>query len=362
MKFKNCIYFLVIILLVSIISSSFSAYAVTKVTVDDFTYVVKSNGEYSVCGYSGTNADVKVPQSINGHTITEVYESAFENNSTLKYISLPVTVTAIGDYAFAGCTSLEEFELTADISTVGQYAFKGCTVLSNVNSYFWQGEKIANGTFSGCTSLTDFYIPGTVKSIGAFAFINSGLTSLELPNNVTVVGDSAFKNCADLKNVTFGTGLTTINAYCFQNSGLTDLSLPDNIITISTYAFSDCVDLATAFVPSSVESIEYMAFDGCDNLTVTGYTGSTAESYCIDNGIEFKDVTYQPTIDTSGYQKADVNLDGYINIMDVTALQRHLAHLDILSELSLQLADANGDFAINIRDATYIQLMILELV
>lgn len=56
----------------------------------------------------------------------------------------------------------------------------------------------------------------------------------------------------------------------------------------------------------------------------------------------------------------DTNLDGAINISDVTALQRHLADLTTLTDSELAAADANGDGEINIVDATHLQKYLAE--
>ena len=56
----------------------------------------------------------------------------------------------------------------------------------------------------------------------------------------------------------------------------------------------------------------------------------------------------------------DVNLDGDIDIRDVTAFQRHLAELKPFSAEQLALADANGDVVIDIFDATHIQMYLAE--
>lgn len=56
----------------------------------------------------------------------------------------------------------------------------------------------------------------------------------------------------------------------------------------------------------------------------------------------------------------DTNLDGRITISDVTAIQRHLAELEIFTEEQLALADTNGDGEINIADATHVQKYLAE--
>ena len=63
---------------------------------------------------------------------------------------------------------------------------------------------------------------------------------------------------------------------------------------------------------------------------------------------------------TSSCQIGDVNLDGVISIRDVTAIQRHIADLETLSDLQLVAADTNGDGKVTIDDATYLQMYLAE--
>ena len=51
----------------------------------------------------------------------------------------------------------------------------------------------------------------------------------------------------------------------------------------------------------------------------------------------------------------DVNLDGQINIVDATAVQRHIVEIALLTGDGLIAADTNGDGFYNIKDVTAIQ-------
>ncbi|MBQ8001044.1 MAG: hypothetical protein IJ298_07600 [Ruminococcus sp.] len=51
----------------------------------------------------------------------------------------------------------------------------------------------------------------------------------------------------------------------------------------------------------------------------------------------------------------DVNEDGDVNIKDATAIQKHLAEIEFLSDDSLVIADFNQDEDVSIKDATAIQ-------
>ena len=56
----------------------------------------------------------------------------------------------------------------------------------------------------------------------------------------------------------------------------------------------------------------------------------------------------------------DTNLDGKINVRDVTAIQRHLADLEEFNEEHLAVADTNGDGVVDIADATHLQMYLAE--
>ena len=56
----------------------------------------------------------------------------------------------------------------------------------------------------------------------------------------------------------------------------------------------------------------------------------------------------------------DTNLDGIINVRDVTAIQRHLADLETFTEEQLAVSDTNGDGNVDIADATHLQMYLAE--
>ena len=85
----------------------------------------------------------------------------------------------------------------------------------------------------------------SVTGIGANAFYYCDLTSIEIPNSVTVIGDCAFQFCVGLKGVKF----------------------PNNIKTIGKSVFSGCFNLAGDIViPKSATSIGHSVFAACDAI------------------------------------------------------------------------------------------------
>ena len=63
---------------------------------------------------------------------------------------------------------------------------------------------------------------------------------------------------------------------------------------------------------------------------------------------------------TPEYSIGDVNLDGNVNILDATEIQKHSVELISLNETQLKLADVNHDGKVDILDATEIQKIIVQ--
>lgn len=72
-----------------------------------FTFALNSAGTgYVVQAYTGSAAEVVVPESYNGLPVTEIGDGAFENNSAITSVSMPSCITRIGVRAFKNCTKL----------------------------------------------------------------------------------------------------------------------------------------------------------------------------------------------------------------------------------------------------------------
>lgn len=108
-----------------------------------------------------------------------------------------------------------------------------------------------------------------VKSIDQNAFDTAtGLTSVEIPNSITNIGDWAFPNCTSMTNVTFGTNLLSIGDYAFsQCSSLTNITIPNSVTQIGKGAFWYCSGLASITIPNRVSSIGLLAFSYCSSMT-----------------------------------------------------------------------------------------------
>lgn len=70
---------------------------------------------------------------------------------------------------------------------------------------------------------------------------------------------------------------------------------------------------------------------------------------------DLKSTAEEPTHPSEGYMLGDVNLDGEINILDATQLQKMIVGLVESTNESNTAADVNGDNSVDIMDATQIQ-------
>ncbi|MFZ2686168.1 MAG: dockerin type I repeat-containing protein, partial [Ruminococcus bromii] len=57
----------------------------------------------------------------------------------------------------------------------------------------------------------------------------------------------------------------------------------------------------------------------------------------------------------------DVNMDGVINVVDATLVQKYIVGLEEFDDYTFKIADTNGDGTISVIDATNIQKKIVNL-
>ena len=111
------------------------------------------------------------------------------------------------------------------------------------------------------TTLTSVTLPDSLTVIGDSAFIDcSSLTAVTLPDSLTVIGVSAFESCSAFTTITLPASLTEIEfgafRYCSSLTAIT-LPLPDSLTSIGDCAFFDCP--LDAEVKTAVRAINFWA-------------------------------------------------------------------------------------------------------
>jgi len=67
------------------------------------------------------------------------------------------------------------------------------------------------------------------------------------------------------------------------------------------------------------------------------------------------------TADAARYKRGDANLNGELEITDVTTIQRYDAEMIALSDTALKAADVDGDEAVGVIDATWLQRYLTDM-
>lgn len=124
--------------------------------------------------------------------------------------------------------------------------------------------------YQGCIILPErVYCDGVnydVAAIAPRAFWQSGVTQVQIPNSVTMIGEAAFADAEDLANITLPLGLTSVSRYMLAGTAVTHVALPEGVTSIGMGAFEDCANLRTVFLPASLRTIGDRAFAYCSNL------------------------------------------------------------------------------------------------
>lgn len=126
----------------------------------------------------------------------------------------------------------------------------------------------------GDGSVTAANIPAQIGGVAVtgiykYAFHRwKNLTTVTLPETITVIGETAFMDCSALHSINLPDGLTEVSDNMFYNcTSLREIVLPDSITAIGNWAFKGCTALERINIPDGVDWIGSFAFEGCSNLT-----------------------------------------------------------------------------------------------
>lgn len=249
-----------------------TASAAETLTDGDYSYIVNDDGEtVTITKYTGTDAEVDIPATLGGKTVTEIDTCAFSTYSamiSLEGITIPDSVTTIMRLAFLGCTSLETI-------TVGENNAN----YSSINGVLFNKDKSDLVCYPAGKKDISYAIPDSVTKIGESAFDYCKLlTNVTIPDSVTDISQQAFCRCTSLTSVTIPGSVTTITGNTFSMcTSLTSVTILDGVTKIYLTAFNKCTSLTSVTIPDSVRSIANGAFDGCTSLEDVYYGGSKCQ-------------------------------------------------------------------------------------
>lgn len=263
-----------------------------------------TNFGYIFGGISGFSQGSEIPQSLKtviiGDNVTEIGVAAFQGCGSIKKIIIPETVTFIGNSAFDGCASLTDIIIPSQITSIANASFYGCSSLTGI-IIPQNVTSIGIMAFAYCSELTSITIPDKVETIGRDAFDNcTKLENIILGSELTEINESAFYRCFALKNVhiknltpwlninfgdSYANPLTYADLYV-ENEPVTSVLVPESVTLINDFAFYGYDKLESVTFHDRVTSIGNGAFASCKGLTAVtvnkGVTsiGNTAFNNC----------------------------------------------------------------------------------
>ncbi|MBR1529904.1 MAG: leucine-rich repeat domain-containing protein [Oscillospiraceae bacterium] len=174
--------------------------------------------------------------------VKEIGDHAFRHYRWMESIVIPESVERIGGEAFVDCRNLREIIIPESVNYIGHDAFAGTPWLENYPDDFVIINQIL------------------VKYRGTDA-------EVRIPEQVTVIGNSAMKEYRNLRKVIFPEHLTEIKRRAFRScENLTDLYFPDSLKLIGYEAFKSCTELRNIRLPSVMDGISFEAFAECPYL------------------------------------------------------------------------------------------------
>ena len=256
------------------------------------TSIVVEKGITEIGGFSGFTilTDISFSESIKS-----IKSSAFQDCEKLEKIDLTKGMEEIGDWAFAGCVKLSNITLGENITKIGYNAFAGCSGLKKVmmnarleneQQAFWK---------AGTEGIDVVYGKGITK-IGSL-FTKSTVRSVEIPEGVKTIGDSAFTDCEKLEKI----------------------ELPESMEQVGQYAFEGCRGVSHLKIksPNCIYDQTFGSFPGLgekvDNLTVEFGEKVTEIPRLIRMGGNVKHIKFDGEVEKIGSSV----FDGWSNIEEI---------------------------------------------
>jgi len=295
----------------------------------------------------------------------------------IKEITIPNSVTTISEFAFSSCTNLKKVVFGKNVETIEPFAFNNCKALTELTLPETL-TTMGNYAFSDCTSLTEITIPSSLTEIPQGAFSNcTSFTKVTVPRTVAKIASNAFTNAEDLTIY----GYTNSYAETFANEhNIPFVALEEESGTSSITVSGTVTGYGSEAGATDDVTIELWAERATEATYTTTVTGNTA-TYSIEN---VEPGTYTMKVSKPGHitreytvvvadsvvtqdaticPKGDVNLDGEVNADDLTALARHVAKIETLSDpYALLCADVDDNGSLSADDLTKLARYVAKII
>ena len=306
-----------------------------------WTYVIMDDAFVRIDSCKRECECITIPDQIDEKPVRAIGSDVFHESDRVREIVCPDTVEAIGACAFRAlpqlkrlvfpsgmstlsrswiqrCTSLEEMVLPDLLDELTSAVFENASlktlyvgsalrtvkpgacektnlenfVVSDSNPFVWTDGNalytkdkrvllalvrpvasyavneecvvLSKKACMGIGSLESIELPENLEVIGEYAFAHTGLRTVDIPASVAAIQTRAFFHCLNLETVVLHEGLVELGESAFADSGLTALHLPASIQTIgaSVTTGSNVVHSGEGVTFSIDPASETFYFDG----------------------------------------------------------------------------------------------------
>ena len=221
---------------------------------------INDGNEVAILDYDATcGTDVIIPNTIKGYPVTVIGNS---DTTIVKQLSNKNNNYKLGD--------LNNYQKNVDIKPTFTIRASGSFENKNLTSVVIpDGVTIIDKYAFDDNRLTNVVIPDGVTIIDKYAFEGNQLTNVVIPDSVTTIGDNAFSR-NKLTSVKISNGVTVIENGAFSYNQLTNITIPSSVITIEVWAFVDNQLTNVTFLsPSKLEVIQNDSFTENNISTVS---------------------------------------------------------------------------------------------
>lgn len=168
----------------------------------DWEAKLYSDGTAEITKYTGSDKDVVIPSTIEGHTVTSLEQKVFYNNTTVETIHIPATVTSMGHpgdvmtTTFKGATSLKS--ITVEEGNPVYFSIDGVLFM-----YAATDSTPMLMVYPASKDGASYYIPKNVGNICDYAFSETiNLNKIVVPDTVKYLFICAFNELSN-KDIIF---------------------------------------------------------------------------------------------------------------------------------------------------------------
>ncbi len=315
-----------------------------NVVIDNVYYSLNTTKKTATVKQYKYTGDIVIPDYVTyndvRYKVTSTEDFAFCNNgSDVTTIIFPSTMTSIGNGALSHQENLTSVTLPNNylFKEITRCLFWGCTGLTSIN--IPNGVvTIGESAFADCTGLTSINL-NQVQTINNMAFEGcTGLTSIVIPKSVKKIYYGTIRNCTNLisisvdENNIYYDSRNNCNAIIEKStntlvSGINNTVIPNSVTIIESLAFEGCTGLTSIDIPSNVTCIRNNAFTGCTGLTSIIIPSSVTDiwDYAFSNCNSLQTVTCNATSvpSTSSYAFNGNNLDNVTLLVPEEAVESY---------------------------------------